>query len=85
MKSKKKKKVLSVFDGKFLRNLVGGGHSFFSFFKGVLKKRFELSDLNSYLLLSFEQHNVFDKRLKYIEYNVLYKMFYYHSFLMFSS
>ena len=37
---KSKIKVLGVFDGSFLRNLVGGGRKFFIFLKGgILKKK----------------------------------------------
>ena len=32
-------KVLGCFNGRFLRNLRGGGHSFFNFFKGGLLKK----------------------------------------------
>ena len=38
-----KKKVLGSFNGSFLRNLVGGGNSFFIFFKeGLLKNSSKL-------------------------------------------
>ena len=33
------KKVLGLFSSSFLKNLVGGAHSFFNFFKGGLLKK----------------------------------------------
>ena len=44
LKMKSKKKVLGCFNGSFLRNLVGGGHSFFIFFKGGLLKKKHLGN-----------------------------------------
>ena len=47
--TKSKKKVIGGFNGSFLRNLVGGGHSSFNFFKrGLLKKIFGNSNLNEH-------------------------------------
>ena len=46
MKSKKNKvKVKDSFNGNFLRNFVGGGHSFIIFFKGSILKNLGNSDL----------------------------------------
>ena len=43
------KKVLDVFNDSSLRNLIEGGHSFFSFCKGDLLKSFENPALNKKL------------------------------------
>ena len=36
VEDEEQKKFLGIFNGSFLRNLVGGGHSFLNFLKGAL-------------------------------------------------
>ena len=43
--TKSKKKVLGIFNGSFLSNLVGGGHLFNFFLRGPFEKSLGNSDL----------------------------------------